>query len=66
MGWDFATPMLSYGSLWRRHRRMFHDHFNAGAIDKYRPTQIAVARTFLRNLLESPAEDSDFVEYIRL
>ncbi|EKM77557.1 hypothetical protein AGABI1DRAFT_130252 [Agaricus bisporus var. burnettii JB137-S8] len=65
MGWNFAVASMHYGSLWRRHRRLLHDHFNAGVIKKYRPVQISVARILIRNLLESPSEDSDFSDQIR-
>jgi len=31
MGWDFNFAMLTYDQWWRRHRRVFHEHFHPNA-----------------------------------
>ncbi|KAF8874751.1 cytochrome P450 [Infundibulicybe gibba] len=46
--------LIPYGVRWRRHHRLFHEHFNLNAVSKYRPVQSHETRIFLRHLLQSP------------
>ena len=53
---------MPYGVVWREHRRAFWQHFNPGAIVKYRLTQRAYAQTFLRKLLMDPTHRDKHIE----
>ena len=59
--WDFA--LMPYSSLWRAHRREFHQFFHQRAVFKYHPIQLRECRAFLRRVLESP---EDLGDHIRL
>ncbi|KAI0654114.1 cytochrome P450 [Cubamyces menziesii] len=61
-GWDWAMPLLHYGSWWRRSRRVFHDCFNAGVITRYRPVQTEAIHRFLLRLSTDPTA---FPEHIK-
>ncbi|KAI0329985.1 cytochrome P450, partial [Cubamyces sp. BRFM 1775] len=61
-GWDWAMPLLHYGSWWRRSRRVFHDCFNAGAITQYRPVQTEAVHRFLLRL---SIDSKPFPEHIK-
>ncbi|KDQ53882.1 hypothetical protein JAAARDRAFT_415303 [Jaapia argillacea MUCL 33604] len=63
MGWDRMISLMRYGSEWRDYRRVFHQHFNQLAVDKYQSIQTRESRAFLRRLLETP---EDFYDHIRL
>ncbi|TCD66265.1 hypothetical protein EIP91_001594 [Steccherinum ochraceum] len=54
--WDYNTALMPYGQKWRTHRRVFHQHFHLGAVDVYRPVQLAVARRFLSWVLDMPEQ----------
>ncbi|KDQ53896.1 hypothetical protein JAAARDRAFT_38867 [Jaapia argillacea MUCL 33604] len=62
MGWDRLFSIMRYGSQWREYRRVFHQHFNRSAVDKYKDIQARESRVFLRKLLETP---EDFYDHIR-
>lgn len=53
---------MPYGDKWREHRRMFHEHFHAGAVQKYRPQMAKEAKKLLLRLVEEP---EDFIAHIR-
>ncbi len=53
---------MPYGTRWRRHRRVFWQHFYPAAIEKYHAAQSQSARVFLRKLL---ADTTDLREDIR-
>lgn len=61
-GHDWNWAFLPYGQSWRYHRRMFWQHFNPGAIDKYKPAQQAFARQFLYKLLENKGVLKDHIQ----
>ncbi|KAI0371242.1 CyP450 monooxygenase [Pilatotrama ljubarskyi] len=61
-GFDWVLTMIHYGPWWRRHRRAFHQFFNARAVTQLRPLQRSQVNHFLVRLLESP---KDFTEHIR-
>ncbi|TFK36309.1 cytochrome P450 [Crucibulum laeve] len=56
MRWDIIMSFLPYGSWWRRHRKVFHDHFHPNIVDKYNPVQLTESRALLLRLLSSPKE----------
>ncbi|PFH46033.1 hypothetical protein AMATHDRAFT_77844 [Amanita thiersii Skay4041] len=56
MGWEHNFAFMPYGSLWRRHRRAFHDQFHAGVVDKYASIQLRGMRGFLHNLFIAPEQ----------
>jgi cytochrome P450 len=62
MNWYYNMGFLPYGPWWRRHRRAFHEHFHAGAVHKYLPTQTKETHAFLRRLLVTP---ENFRHHIR-
>ncbi|KAF8880681.1 cytochrome P450 [Infundibulicybe gibba] len=59
---DIVMPFLPYGSAWRAHRRMFHEHFHVGAVSRYQPIQARESRRLLQRLLDTP---DDFMHHIR-
>ncbi|THH19224.1 hypothetical protein EUX98_g8816 [Antrodiella citrinella] len=56
MTWDFNIAFMPYNAKWRAHRRMFHQEFHQGVVNKYCPVQRDYARTFLSWILKSPAD----------
>ncbi|PPQ99411.1 hypothetical protein CVT24_005398 [Panaeolus cyanescens] len=61
MNWTFNVGLMPYGPWWRRHRKVFHDHFSPSVISKYDNVQLRNARSFLGQLLETP---DDFLHHI--
>lgn len=53
---------MPYGSLWRRHRRAFAQHFPTTVKDEHLRNQHECARLYVRNLLLDP---TDVCEHIR-
>lgn len=53
---------MPYGQNWRRHRRLFWQHFHPGVISEYHAVQRDVSGLFLDKLLASPER---FEEHIR-
>ena len=51
---DFNTGHLSYGDLWRSHRKIFHQSLNNSIIHNYHESVAQKARTLLTNLLDAP------------
>ncbi|KDQ59121.1 hypothetical protein JAAARDRAFT_127559 [Jaapia argillacea MUCL 33604] len=56
MGYDWDFAFMPYGDNWRRHRRVFHQFFNQGAIDKYHPVQMRESLAFVQRLLDTPQQ----------
>ena len=54
MRWDFVMSFLPYGVGWRKHRKTFHEYFNANVVSKYLPIQRREVHVFLRRLLATP------------
>jgi len=54
MKWDFDVAFLPYGVGWRKHRKIFHEYFNANVVSKYLPIQRREVHVFLRQLLATP------------
>jgi cytochrome P450 len=62
MNFIISMSKIPYGSWWRRHRRLFHEHFHRNAVTKYQPIQRQEVRAFLRRLLVTP---DNFLHHIR-
>jgi cytochrome P450 len=62
MNWRISLALMPYGRWWRRHRRLFHEHFHPNAVKKYYPIQRQEVQAFLRRLLVSP---DDFFHHVR-
>ncbi|KAH9476141.1 Cytochrome P450 monooxygenase COX2 [Psilocybe cubensis] len=60
---DFNFAMQPYGQWWRRHRRLFNEHFHRKAIANYLPIQLHETRVLLQRLLFSP---EGFMKHIEL
>ncbi|KAF7356658.1 O-methylsterigmatocystin oxidoreductase [Mycena venus] len=54
MGFSWLFSGLPYGPWYKKHRTMFHNHFQAKAIPKYHHTLVDSAHTLLRNLSRTP------------
>jgi cytochrome P450 len=62
MNWRINMALIPYGLWWRRHRKLFHEHFHRNAVTKYRPIQRQEVQAFLCRLLVTP---DDFFHHIR-
>ena len=62
MDWRISLALIPYGLWWRRHRRLFHEHFHRNAVKKYQPIQRQEVQAFLRRLLVTP---DNFFQHIR-
>ncbi|KAF5353955.1 hypothetical protein D9756_007034 [Leucocoprinus leucothites] len=62
MEWTWNFALMPYGTVWRRHRRVFHDHFHPNIVHKYHDIQVSKTRAFLRRLLKTP---DDFMLHVR-
>ncbi|KIJ48489.1 hypothetical protein M422DRAFT_162762 [Sphaerobolus stellatus SS14] len=61
-GWDWNVAFMRYGERWRRHRRTFHQYFNANAVKEYEGVQVDAACDLIRRLYSTP---EDYEEHIR-
>ncbi|THH29812.1 hypothetical protein EUX98_g4360 [Antrodiella citrinella] len=61
MSLNISTAFMPYGSRWRAHRRMFHQEFHPGVVEKYRPIQLDYARRFCSWVSKSPADTRKIV-----
>ena len=62
MGLSWNLVLMPYGTAWRRHRRAFHEHFQANAVHEYLPIQVKETQALLRRLLTTP---QNFMHHIR-
>jgi cytochrome P450 len=62
MGLSISLVLMPYGLWWRKHRKLFHEHFHRGAVTKYQPIQRQEVQAFLRRLLVTP---DNFFHHIR-
>ncbi|KAI0643943.1 cytochrome P450 [Trametes meyenii] len=62
-GWDWVLPAMPYGPWWRRSRRAFHEFFNPGVIEQYRPIQLEGARRLLPRLVKDPRHFPDHIRH---
>ena len=61
LGQEENFGFMPYGQPWRNRRRVFWQHFNPGALQKYKATQREVALVFLKKLRESPERFEDHI-----
>jgi len=62
MSWDMSLALMPYGLWWRKHRRLFHEHFRRNQVFNYQPILKREVRAFLRRLLVTP---DNFFHHIR-
>ena len=56
MAWDFNFTFLNYTPKLQAHRRMFHQQFRAGVVNKFVPIQLEQIRTALSWMLAFPQD----------
>lgn len=61
IGWEWDFGFMPYGQPWRRHRRLFWQHFHPGVVSKYHAVQREASAKFLQNLLASPEQLEDHI-----
>jgi len=61
MDWDWSFGLIPYGTWWRAHRRMFHQHFYQSNVARYKPTQLQNAQAFLTWALDAPEHTRNHV-----
>ncbi|EMD39030.1 hypothetical protein CERSUDRAFT_81801 [Gelatoporia subvermispora B] len=61
-GWDWGLGNMTYGPLWRRHRRLFHQYFNQHAVTAYKQDLEEASHKLLQRLLLQPEK---FVYHLR-
>ena len=54
MNGKIGMSLMPYGLWWRRHRKLFHEHFNCNVVTKYQSIQRQETRALLRRLLVTP------------
>nr|VWO95057.1 N/A [Ganoderma boninense] len=55
--------VMPYGQWWRRHKRVFWQHFHPGAIASYQPIQRGAAHRFLKKLLKTPSKLREHIRF---
>jgi hypothetical protein len=53
----WPLPVVPYGDIWRRCRRLLHSHVHPGVSPKYHSTQLHAARRFSRDILQVRTDD---------
>ncbi|PBK75449.1 cytochrome P450 [Armillaria solidipes] len=56
MGWNFNMGFQSYGSEYKKSRKLFHHGFSPRASDEYQPIQTREVTMLLAKLLQSPEQ----------
>ncbi|KAK0193596.1 cytochrome P450 [Armillaria mellea] len=56
MGWNFNMGFQSYGSEYKKSRKLFHHGFNPRTSDEYQPIQTREITMLLVKLLQSPEQ----------
>lgn len=63
MGANMLTGIRPYGTLWRTHRKLWHQHFGTKTMEGYNTRIEAEARAFVARLLEN---DRDVCSQLKL
>lgn len=63
IGWEFNIGLYRYGDWWRRHIKVFKQDFNSRAVSKFEPIQMKSSRLLLQDLLETPADFSEHIQF---
>lgn len=61
-GHEWSFGLMPYGPAWRRQRRIFWQYFHPGAIDNYRPVQLAAMHTFLEKVASNPEKLDGYIQ----
>jgi cytochrome P450 len=62
MNYAIIMAFMPYGQWWRKHRRLFHEHFHHNVVTKYQPIHKQEVQALLRRLLVTP---DNFLHHIR-
>ena len=62
MNGKILLSLMPYSQWWRRHRKLFHEHFHSNVVTKYQSIQRQEAEALLRRLLVTP---DDLFHHIR-
>lgn len=54
IGFDWLFSSMPYGSRWKKHRVLFHQHFHADSLPTTLPVISKEVHTLLVNLTEDP------------
>ncbi|EJF63527.1 cytochrome P450 [Dichomitus squalens LYAD-421 SS1] len=63
IGWEWDFGFMAYGQTWRKHRRLFWQHFHPGVISKYHGIQVDVSHRFLSKLYTSPERLEEHIRH---
>ncbi|THH30749.1 hypothetical protein EUX98_g3443 [Antrodiella citrinella] len=63
MSFNNMLPSMPYDWNWRIHRRMFHQYFNQGTVDIFRPIQLQETRYFMARMLNSPEHTRNHIRH---
>ncbi|GJE96516.1 cytochrome P450 [Phanerochaete sordida] len=63
-GFDRSWGLYPYGDKWRRHRRLFNQHFRASAVPRFHAQQRRAVHGLLQSLLEAPQEFDEHIHYM--
>ncbi|GJE84148.1 cytochrome P450 [Phanerochaete sordida] len=63
VGWGQNFALMPYGDSWREHRRMFHQHFHPGVVDKHHAHIEKQAKDLLRRIHANP---DGLMKYLRI
>ncbi|KAH9929092.1 O-methylsterigmatocystin oxidoreductase [Epithele typhae] len=63
LGLDISMSFMRYGARWRLYRRTFAPRFHPDKLVQHQPKQLATAYSFLRRLLDTPAELDEHIRY---
>ncbi|KIJ12719.1 hypothetical protein PAXINDRAFT_14478 [Paxillus involutus ATCC 200175] len=63
MGWNWSSGHMSYGERWKKHRKMFERLFRPAVAPTYWSPQGKEAHALLRNLLDSPRENTEHLRH---
>lgn len=64
MGWDFSFGMMRFGGNWKRHRKMFSNHFRPSNIPTYHHVLRACSHDLLNDLIESPGDLKNHLRHV--
>ncbi|KAJ7142248.1 cytochrome P450 [Mycena epipterygia] len=61
MEWTWNLPIMPYGDVWRAHRRLFNQGFNARASRNFRPKELTATHGLLHRLVHTPEAFRDHI-----
>ncbi|KAE9397655.1 cytochrome P450 [Gymnopus androsaceus JB14] len=64
VGWTGDLLLMSYGSEWKSHRKLFQQEFHPSNSSLYLPHEKQALRVFLKSLLDAPEEWNEHVEHM--